>query len=53
MYTYSGSEKEIVRSLIEQYPPVSPDDLTAFIFIMMVRDFKNPEAAAALYRRLL
>lgn len=49
MYTYSGSEKEIVRSLIEQYPPVSPDAPYRVHLYNDVRDFKNPGSCSGFY----
>ena len=42
MYTYSGMEKEIIQSLIEQFPPDTPDLPWQAHVYNDIKDFNNP-----------
>ena len=52
MYTYSGMEKEIIQSLIEQFPPDTPDLPGRLMFIMTSKILTIPEIVTDFIREL-
>lgn len=49
MYTYSGPEKEIIQSLIEQFPPDSADSPWQVHMYNDIKDFKKPGECNGFY----
>lgn len=49
MYTYSSPEKEIIQSLIEQYPPVSPGGPFRVHLFNDIQDCGNPGRCNGFY----